>query len=57
VPDVRSLARQNGLPEGYLNQTLRLAFMEPSKVELILSGNQPADWTVEKLSRKVPVVW
>ena len=54
---VRDLAREAGLHEVYVTRILRCAYLAPDIVEAILDGRQPADLTLQKLCRAVPMSW
>jgi site-specific DNA recombinase len=53
----RSIARLTGLDERYAGRILDCAFLAPDIVEAILDGRQPADLTVQKLLRGLPLSW
>jgi site-specific DNA recombinase len=53
----RSLANATGLDERYVSRILQCAFLTPDIVEAILDGQQPADFTMEKLRTGLPLSW
>jgi hypothetical protein len=53
----RTIAEQTGLNERYVHRILGCAFLAPDIIEAILCGRQPHDLTLEKLQRKLPMVW
>lgn len=57
--DTRELAKREGLHDSYIRRLIPLAFLAPSIVEAICSGRQPADLTVERLTRRagLPYQW
>ena len=55
---VRGLARHLKLPGSFIARTLPLAFISPADLALIFAGQQPADFTVERLTREaMPLAW
>jgi hypothetical protein len=52
-----SIAQQTGIEERYAGRILNCAFLAPDIIEAILEGRQPADLTVQKLLRALPVEW
>jgi DNA invertase Pin-like site-specific DNA recombinase len=52
-----SIAQITGLEERYAGRILQCAFLAPDIVEAILDGHQPADLTIQKLVRGVPLDW
>ncbi len=59
VTSLREIAHQEGLDPSHVTRLLRLAFLSPRLVRKISSGTQPADLTVEALTRKIdlPLAW
>lgn len=53
----RSLSKQTGLDERYVGRILQTAFLAPDIVQAILDGRQPADFTLERLRKDVPMNW
>jgi hypothetical protein len=53
----RSLSKQTGLDERYVSRILQTAFLAPDIVQAILDGRQPADFTLERLRKDVPMNW
>jgi DNA invertase Pin-like site-specific DNA recombinase len=54
---LRSIAQLTGLDEHYAGRILNCSFLAPDIVEAILDGRQPADLTVQKLLRSLPLAW
>ena len=52
-----SIAQLTGIEERYAGRILNCAFLAPDIVEAILEGRQPADLTVLKLLRNLPMAW
>jgi site-specific DNA recombinase len=52
-----SIARRTGLDERYVGRVIQCALLAPDIVEAILDGRQPADLTVQKLLRGLPLAW
>ncbi len=55
VASVADIVKRERLDQGYVSRLLKLAFMPPNVVESIVTGTQPADWTVNILIKKVQV--
>lgn len=53
------IASRHGLDKGYVSRVINLAFLAPDIVEDIVSGRQPADFTIHKLLRRtqLPINW
>jgi site-specific DNA recombinase len=54
---LRSVAQLTSLDEHYAGRILNCSFLAPDIVEAILDGRQPADLTVQKLLRSLPLAW
>jgi site-specific DNA recombinase len=54
---LHSIAQLTGLDEHYAGRILNCSFLAPDIVEAILDGRQPADLTVQKLLRSLPLAW
>ena len=54
---LRSIAQLTGLDEHYAGRILNCSFLAPDIVEAILDGRQPADLTIQKLLRSLPLAW
>ncbi|MGA9795912.1 MAG: recombinase family protein [Rhizomicrobium sp.] len=56
---IRDIARAEGLTEGYVTRVLRLGFLAPAIIEMIIDGRQPDDLTADRLllREEVPVIW
>jgi site-specific DNA recombinase len=55
---LRSIAQLTGLDEHYAGLILNCSFLAPDIVEAIIDGRQqPADLTVQKLLRCLPLAW
>jgi site-specific DNA recombinase len=53
----RSLSRQTGLDDRYVSRILKCGFLAPDIVEAILDGQQPADFSLERLRNQLPLSW
>ena len=53
------IARQENLTRRYVNQLLRLAFLDPDITRSILDGTQPVELTAKTLSNRpaIPDLW
>jgi DNA invertase Pin-like site-specific DNA recombinase len=54
---LRSIAQLTSLDEHYAGRILNCSFLAPDIVEAILDGRQPADLTIQKLLRSLPLAW
>jgi hypothetical protein len=54
---LRSIAQLTSLDEHYAGRILNCSFLAPDIVEAILDGRQPANLTVQKLLRSLPLAW
>ncbi len=55
---VAALAREAGVSRSYLSNVLRMAFLSPRLVEMIVAGKQPAGLTAQQLMRmSIPICW
>lgn len=52
-----SIAQLTGIDEHYAGRILNCSFLAPDVVEAILDGRQPAELTVQKLLRSLPLAW
>jgi site-specific DNA recombinase len=52
-----SIAQFAQVDQRYVGRILQFAFLAPDIVEAILEGRQPADLTVQKLLRGLPLIW
>ncbi len=52
-----SIAQFAQVDQRYAGRILQFAFLAPDIVEAILEGHQPADLTVQKLLRGLPLIW
>ena len=54
------IAKRNGVGKQYVSRLIRLAFLAPEMVELILAGRQPPELTAQSLRAgrfDIPVDW
>jgi len=51
VTSVADIVNREGLDQGYVSRLLKLAFLPPKAVESIVAGTQPADWTLNRLTK------
>lgn len=57
---ILDIAKKDGMDSGDVSRALPLAFLAPSIIQDILSGNQPVELTVDSLRRKtanLPTAW
>lgn len=59
VHNMSEIASQEGINRSYVSRVMTLAFLAPGITESIIAGRQPADLSVEKLTRQVnlPLGW
>ena len=59
VKSIRALAGTTGLTRPYVKRLLKLAFLSPDIIEMILTGRQPVDLTTQRLTKfsKIPGSW
>jgi len=50
-------AVQRNPPGEYLRRVLGCAFLAPDILEAMLDGHQPANLTLKKLTRRLPLDW
>jgi site-specific DNA recombinase len=57
--DIISIAGREGFHQSYVKRLLPLAFLAPVIVEMICTGHQPPELTVERLTRgpRLPLDW
>jgi hypothetical protein len=54
---ITELAKVESVNESYACKVLRLTLLAPSIVKAILDGTQPADVTITRLMKRVPIDW
>jgi ParB-like chromosome segregation protein Spo0J len=57
VESLHALAKVTGLNERYVSRVLRLAFLAPDIVRVIMDGSQPRALTLDRLMRGFPEAW
>ena len=59
VNNFAEIASQEGIDKSYVSRVMNLAFLAPDIIESIISGRQPADLNVEKLTKRIdlPLDW
>jgi site-specific DNA recombinase len=59
APNKAEIASQEGVDHSYVSRVMNLAFLAPDITESIIAGRQPADLSVEKLTKQVdlPLDW
>lgn len=56
---IAAIARREGISDGYVRHLLPLAFLAPSVVEAIVTGDHPVDLTADTLVKRIdlPLAW
>lgn len=54
---INDLAQRLGVDRTYVGRILRLTTLAPDIIEAILQGNEPDGISLEKLRKKLPVLW
>ena len=59
VHNMAEIASQEGVDKSYVSRVMTLAFLAPDITESIIAGRQPADLSVEKLTKRIglPLDW
>ena len=59
VHTMAEIASQEGVDKSYVSRVMTLAFLAPDITESIIAGRQPADLSVEKLTKRIdlPLDW
>ena len=59
VSNIAEIASRENVDRSYAARILNLAFLAPNIVERIIAGQQPADLTIEKLTKRMdlPIDW
>lgn len=59
VENISAIASRESIDRSYVNRVLSLVFLAPAITESILSGTQPADLSLEKLTKRMdlPLDW
>ena len=59
VHSMAEIASREGLDKSYVSRVIHLAFLAPDITESIMVGRQPADLSVEKLTKRIdlPLDW
>jgi len=57
VKSLTAIARKMGVTERYVSRILKCAFLAPEIMETILTGRQPAGFTLDRLRANVPIDW
>jgi DNA invertase Pin-like site-specific DNA recombinase len=59
VHSMAEIASQEGVDKSYVSRVMNLAFLAPDITESIIGGRQPADLSVEKLTKRIdlPLDW
>ena len=59
VHNMAEIASKEGVDKSYVSRVVNLAFLAPDIIESIISGRQPADLNVEKLTKRIdlPLDW
>ncbi len=51
------IAKAEKICPAFISRIIRLALLAPDIVEKILTGSQPADLTLKKMMKQLPVAW
>jgi hypothetical protein len=54
---LRSIAKSVGVSERHVSQVVRSAFLAPDLVEAVLQGRQPAQLTLRRIMKNLPLDW
>jgi DNA invertase Pin-like site-specific DNA recombinase len=59
VRTMAEIASQEGMDKSYISRVMTLVFLAPDIIESIIAGRQPADLSVEKLTKRIdlPLDW
>jgi len=57
VDSIKDLARKNGMTTSYVMRVVRVGFLAADIMEAIFNGTQPADMTLERFRRPIPLEW
>jgi DNA invertase Pin-like site-specific DNA recombinase len=59
VKNMAEIASSEGVDKSYVSRVINLAFLAPDITESIIEGHQPADFNVEKLTKRtdLPLEW
>ncbi len=57
VGSMTELARQNGVTQRYVAHLLKLAFLAPDIIKVIIRGQVPADLSLDRLKAGFPLDW
>jgi site-specific DNA recombinase len=59
VQNMAEIVSREGVDKSYVSRVVNLAFLAPDIIESILAGQQPADFSAEKLIRRthLPIDW
>jgi DNA invertase Pin-like site-specific DNA recombinase len=59
VKNMAKIASSEGVDKSYVSRVVNLAFLAPDIIESIIAGHQPADFNVEKLTKRtdLPLEW
>jgi len=59
VKNMAEITSREGVDKSYVSRVVNLAFLAPDIIESIISGHQPADLNVEKLTKRtdLPLDW
>ncbi|MGD0280313.1 MAG: recombinase family protein [Smithella sp.] len=59
MKNMAEIASRDGVDKSYVSRVVNLAFLAPDIIESIIAGHQPADFNVEKLTKRtdLPLEW
>jgi hypothetical protein len=59
MKNIAEIASRDGVDKSYVSRVVNLAFLAPDIIESIIAGQQPADFNVEKFTKRtdLPLEW
>jgi hypothetical protein len=59
MKNMTEIALSEGVDKSYVSRVVNLAFLDPVIIESVIAGQQPADLTIEKLTKQInlPLNW
>jgi hypothetical protein len=53
MKNMAEIALSEGVDKRYVSRVVNLAFLAPEIIESIIAGEQPADMTIEKITKRI----